>query len=78
MGHGLLSGTFQAHVAPVSSVAQVEAVMDALLSNRKLAAATHHIMAYRIAQPNGSVSAPWGKEGWGGGEAVLSIVLFCR
>jgi hypothetical protein len=44
-------GTFQGHLAPVTSVEQVETVMDALLRNRKFAGATHNIMAYRIAVP---------------------------
>ena len=44
-------------MAPVSCVGEVDAVMDALLSNRKLSAATHHIMAYRITRPDGIVSA---------------------
>lgn len=43
--------TFQGHLAPVTSVEQVETVMDALLRNRKFAGATHNIMAYRIAVP---------------------------
>ncbi|CAI7782372.1 unnamed protein product, partial [Closterium sp. NIES-53] len=48
--------TFQAHLAPVHSPADVAAVMDVLLSNRKIAGATHNIMAYRIviAGANGS------------------------
>jgi len=40
--------TFQAHVAPVSNTAQVKLVMNVLLSDRKIARATHNIMAYRI------------------------------
>lgn len=40
--------TFQAHVARVGSVEEVEAVMAALLADRKVAKATHNIMAYRI------------------------------
>ncbi|KAG0559273.1 hypothetical protein M758_10G090900 [Ceratodon purpureus] len=43
--------TFQAHLAPAKSADDVEAVMDALLRNRKIAAATHNIMAYRISMP---------------------------
>lgn len=43
--------TFQAHLAPVKNANDVEAVMDALLRNRKIAAATHNIMAYRISMP---------------------------
>eukprot|EP00250_Pteridium_aquilinum_P034817 c8157_g1_i1 orf=43-1077(+) len=40
--------TFQAHLAHVDNVDQVETVMEALLRNRKIAGATHNIMAYRI------------------------------
>ncbi|KAG2483524.1 hypothetical protein HYH03_017631 [Edaphochlamys debaryana] len=46
--------TFQAHVAPVSSFEEVTLVMDALLSISKIRAATHNIMAYRIAMPGGA------------------------
>ena len=40
--------TFQAHLAKVESVKQVKLVTDALLSNRKIADATHNIVAYRV------------------------------
>lgn len=43
--------TFQAHLAPAKSVDDVKAVLDALLRNRKIAAATHNIMAFRISMP---------------------------
>eukprot|EP00897_Mesotaenium_endlicherianum_P006220 jgi/Mesen1/5626/ME000282S04773 len=46
--------TFQAHVAPVRSVEEVQAVLDALLRNRKVAAATHNSMAFRIVPPDSS------------------------
>lgn len=45
--------TFQAHLAPVTEVAQVQAAMDALLQNNKIRSATHNIMAYRIERRNG-------------------------
>ncbi len=38
----------QAHVALVSSVAEVRAVMSVLLQSNKIRHATHNIMAYRI------------------------------
>lgn len=44
--------TFQAHVAPVTSLAEVNAVMDILLENNKIRNATHNIMAYRICLPD--------------------------
>ena len=40
--------TFQAHVATVISVSDVKAVRETLLQNRKIANATHNIVAYRI------------------------------
>lgn len=43
-------GTFQAHLADVHSTEDVERVMQVLLANRKIAGATHNIMAYRIYQ----------------------------
>ncbi|MCO5600484.1 hypothetical protein L7F22_054597 [Adiantum nelumboides] len=43
--------TFQAHLACVNSVDQIETVMEALLRNRKIAGATHNVMAYRINIP---------------------------
>eukprot|EP00775_Hariotina_reticulata_P011907 gene11907-12051_t len=43
--------TFQAHVAPVTDVDQVKAVVAVLLESNKIRNATHNIMAYRIAAP---------------------------
>lgn len=40
--------TFQAHVAEVTAVEQVSIVLRELKSNRKIATATHNIVAYRI------------------------------
>lgn len=40
--------TFQAHLAPVNSVLDVNDVMEFLLRNNKIRSATHNIMAYRI------------------------------
>ncbi|CAI5958463.1 unnamed protein product [Closterium sp. NIES-65] len=56
--------TFQAHLAPVGSPADVAAVMDVLLANRKIAGATHNIMAYRIvtAGANGSTQVIQGND----------------
>lgn len=45
--------TFQGHIAfPIVSVAQVKLVLRKLLENRKIANATHNIMAYRIEMPS--------------------------
>ncbi|XP_070536629.1 protein IMPACT-B-like [Ptychodera flava] len=40
--------TFQGHLAKVTNVQQVKAVLSELLQNRKIANATHNILAYRI------------------------------
>lgn len=40
--------TFQAHVAEATTVEQVSIVLHELKSNRKIATATHNIVAYRI------------------------------
>jgi hypothetical protein len=50
------SCTFQAHTAPVASVAGVRAVVDALLAVPKIARATHNIMAFRLTDPETGVS----------------------
>jgi putative IMPACT (imprinted ancient) family translation regulator len=44
---------FQAHVAPAKNLDDVKAVVAALMENRKVAMATHNIMAYRIDAGNG-------------------------
>ncbi|XP_071813062.1 protein IMPACT-like isoform X1 [Apostichopus japonicus] len=45
--------TFQGHIAfPVMSVKQVKMVLRKLYENRKIANATHNIMAYRIELPS--------------------------
>ena len=40
--------TFQAHVAEVTTVDQISIVLQELKSNKKIATATHNIVAYRI------------------------------
>lgn len=46
---------FVAHVAAVHSAKQVQKVMSKLLENKKIAKATHNIMAYRIVLDDGRV-----------------------
>lgn len=46
---------FQAHVAEVTSVSQVQTVRNALLQNKKVANATHNILAYRFQNDKGIV-----------------------
>ncbi|ORZ05086.1 ribosomal protein S5 domain 2-type protein [Absidia repens] len=43
--------TFVAHVAHVKDAQQVQSVMETLLENKKIAKATHNIMAWRINLP---------------------------
>ena len=46
---------FQAHVCRgVESVDEVEMVMDILNESRKVRAATHNILAYRVSRPDGT------------------------
>ncbi|KAJ2331004.1 hypothetical protein GGH92_009361 [Coemansia sp. RSA 2673] len=46
---------FVAHVAQVYSGEDVQAVRDELMRDRKIAQATHNILAYRIRLDNGSI-----------------------
>ncbi|KAI7865511.1 ribosomal protein S5 domain 2-type protein [Spinellus fusiger] len=46
---------FIAHIATVHDTHQVRAVIAKLLENKKIARATHNIMAYRIVTDNGTV-----------------------
>lgn len=46
---------FVAHIAAVKSPKHVNQVMSALLANKKIARATHKIMAYRIQLSSGSI-----------------------
>jgi hypothetical protein len=45
----IVIGKFQAFIAKVDSVEDTEQVMHQLLSNKKIANATHNMVAYRIA-----------------------------
>ncbi|KAI9499527.1 ribosomal protein S5 domain 2-type protein [Zychaea mexicana] len=47
--------TFVAHVAKVHNVEQVRAVVAKLLEDKKIAKATHNMMAYRIELPDGHI-----------------------
>lgn len=55
--------TFQAHLAPVRSVADVSDLLTVLKSNNKIARATHNIMAYRIVHKEGAVIADCDDDG---------------
>lgn len=47
--------TFIAHVAEVHNVHEVKLVVSHLLQNKKIAKATHNILAYRITMPDGKI-----------------------
>ncbi|KAK4516905.1 uncharacterized protein ATC70_000232 [Mucor velutinosus] len=47
--------SFVAHVATVHTVHEVKVVVSHLLQNKKIAKATHNILAYRITMPDGKV-----------------------
>lgn len=49
---------WQAHVAPVTEVDQVKAVVAVLLQSNKIRNATHNIMAYRISAAEGPSEGP--------------------
>lgn len=50
--------TFQPHLAPVFHRKQIKLVMNKLCENKKIANATHNILAYRIIQSEGQGSHP--------------------
>ncbi|KAJ1998262.1 hypothetical protein H4R26_005523, partial [Coemansia thaxteri] len=52
----LKKSVFVAHVARVFSGEDVQAVRESLLRDKKIAQATHNILAYRIRLDNGSIS----------------------
>ncbi|KAM3579769.1 hypothetical protein VKS41_007853 [Umbelopsis sp. WA50703] len=65
---------FVAHVAPVTSVEQVDVVRRKLLQNKKIAKATHNILAYRIQLDSGTVAQDNDEDGEtaAGGELLSS------
>jgi hypothetical protein len=54
---------FQAHVASISSVNEVEDIMDVLLQNTKVFNATHNIMAYRVESDRGNLHQDFDDDG---------------
>jgi len=54
---------FQAHVASISSVDEVEDVMDMLLQNTKVHNATHNIMAFRVESDRGNMHQDFDDDG---------------
>ena len=49
---------FQAHAAVVHSQEEVDQFVRCLRSQRKIAQATHNIVAFRIILPNGTLVSP--------------------
>ena len=66
-----VSTCLQAHLAQVTSVKQVEAVMALLKQNNKIARATHNILAYRIKLP---CSGSWISDADDDGEAQVTVL----
>ena len=52
------TGTFQAHLCAVDSVAEADAFVALLLEDRRLAGATHNVRAYRIELPPAAAGRP--------------------
>lgn len=66
---------FQGHLAPVFSKAQVDMVMASLKENKKIAAATHNILAYRIELGNGHYNSGCVDDGEFGASARMLNLL---
>jgi hypothetical protein len=66
---------FQAHMAVVTNEADVRAVLAQLMENKKVAAATHNMYAYRIRLPNGTLLS-WNEDDGEGGasERMLNLL----
>lgn len=72
--------SFVAHVARVRSIHEVKVVVAHLLQNKKIAKATHNILAYRINMPDGRVlqdNDDDGESAAGGQYFKVSIFLQC-
>jgi len=66
---------FQAHAAVVHSQEEVDQFVRCLRSQRKIAQATHNIVAFRIILPNGTLSANRDDDGEGGAGDKLLYLL---
>lgn len=72
------SAWLQAHVAPITSVAQVESMMSALLRSNKVARATHNMLAYRVAQDTGALLQDFDDDGeTAAGSRLLHLLQVC-
>ncbi|KAL0087550.1 ribosomal protein S5 domain 2-type protein [Phycomyces blakesleeanus] len=65
---------FVAHVATVYNASQVRAVVSKLLENKKIAKATHNIMAYRIVLDDGRIL----QDNDDDGETAAGVVVVSR
>mgnify|MGYP001149001517 CR=1 FL=1 len=66
---------FQAHLAVVTSREDVESFKLSLLADRKIAKATHNMLAYRIITPQGSTLYDNDEDGEAGAGRRLSELL---
>jgi hypothetical protein len=69
--------SFVAHVAEVHNVHEVKVVVAHLLQNKKIAKATHNILAYRITMPDGKVlqdNDDDGESAAGGNDSEWSMI----
>jgi len=55
--------TFQAHLCACESTQEVEAFLICLLDNKRVAAATHNIMAFRVHRPDGVMASDFDDDG---------------
>ncbi|KAL0021716.1 hypothetical protein WJX79_006455 [Trebouxia sp. C0005] len=70
------NSTFQGHLAPISSVDEVDMVMSKLLEDSKTASATHNILGYRVYdQSSGKVVQDFHDDGEGGAGIKIMHLL---
>lgn len=66
--------TFIGHLCPCATGHDVEAFLEVLLSNRKIASATHNIMAFRIQHANGILADCDDNGEHGAGKQLLQLL----
>jgi Uncharacterized protein family UPF0029/RWD domain len=67
--------TFLGHLCRCNNLEDVESFLEVLLTNRRIASATHNIMAFRIEQSNGGVVADCDDNGeHGAGRQLLQVL----
>ncbi|QDZ17858.1 UPF0029 domain-containing protein [Chloropicon primus] len=71
--------TFQAFCARINSVDEVDQVMEQLLSIKKVAAATHNMVAYRIENSSGHTTQDYDDDGeTAAGSRMLHMMIAAR